>query len=114
MKNQNDLIFSIVAIVILLIVVGVAWGTKTDPVQPTPPAAVNLAKPALPTGVVPVMADALPAKTAGNGQGGTFGGMNPGSTPGAGSFSGSNSAQQNPNAPGGANGPVTISPNTSH
>lgn len=60
MKNQNDLIFSIVAIVIMLIVIGVAWGTKTDPVQPTPPQAVNTAKPQLPGGVEPVMANALP------------------------------------------------------
>ena len=60
MKNQNDLIVSIVAFILMAIIIGVAWGTKKDPVQPTPPQAVNLAQPQLPTAVVPVMSNSLP------------------------------------------------------
>lgn len=73
MKNQNDLIALIIVIVLFLIVGGVAFGTKKDPVQPTPPEQVKLTAPQYPTGVTPVMADALP--TGSDSQGGGGGGM---------------------------------------
>lgn len=59
MKNQNDMIISIVAIVLALIIAGVCFGTKREPIAPAAPEVVNLAPPALPQGDV-VMADALP------------------------------------------------------
>lgn len=74
MKNQNDLIFSIVGIVVLLIVVGVCFGTKPVPQVPTPPAAVNLSDPQLPQGVTPVMATSLPGGSTNNQPGGAMGG----------------------------------------
>src|SRR4051794_5370940 len=70
MKNQNDLVFSIVAFVILLIAVGVGWGTKPEPVKPTPPEQVNLSDPADPTGGRPVMRTSL-AGGGSNGGGGS-------------------------------------------
>ena len=87
MKNQNDLIVSIVAIVILLIVVGVAWGTKVEPRQPTPPTEVTVAPPQLPTQVAPVMANGLPS--GGNAGGGAAGGPASGRMPGPSSPKGS-------------------------
>lgn len=74
MKNQNDLIISIVAIVLALIIAGVCFGTKREPVAPAAPEAVNLAAPALPQGDV-VMANSLPGASgqAGSGPAG-FGG----------------------------------------
>jgi hypothetical protein len=59
MKNQNDLIFSICAIVVLLIAFFATYFTKPEPVRPGAPAAVNLAPPTLPNNVKPVMANAL-------------------------------------------------------
>ena len=59
MKNQNDLIISIVAIVLALIIAGVCFGTKREPVAPPAPEQVNLAAPTLPQGDV-VMANSLP------------------------------------------------------
>jgi hypothetical protein len=84
MKNQNDLIFSIVAIIVFLIIGGVAYGTKKDPVAPPVPEAVNTATPKMPEGQV-VMANALPSGSNNqNAGGGTpmgggrgAGGMNP-------------------------------------
>jgi hypothetical protein len=70
MKNQNDLIFSIVAIVVFLIAFFVCYGTKPEPVRPAPPAAVNLADPVLPSGVTPVMANELPGGGSSGGGGG--------------------------------------------
>ena len=73
-NNQNDLIISIVAIVLALIIAGVCFGTKREPVQPAPPEKVNLAPPTLPQGDV-VMASSLPgASGGGSGPGGGFGG----------------------------------------
>lgn len=71
MKNQNDLIISIVAIVLALIIAGVCFGTKRDPAVIPAPEKVNLAPPSLPQGDV-VMANALPG--AGGGTGTGFGG----------------------------------------
>lgn len=73
MKNQNDLIALIIVIVLFLIVGGVAFGTKKDPVQPTPPEQVKLTAPQYPTGVTPVMADALPTGSNSQGGGGGMG-----------------------------------------
>jgi hypothetical protein len=69
MKNQNDLIFSIVAIVVFLIAFFVCYGTKPEPVKPASPAPVVLAEPALPTGVTPVLANELPGGGSGGGSG---------------------------------------------
>lgn len=59
MKNQNDLIISIVAIVLALIIAGVCFGTKREPIAPAAPETVNLAPATLPQGDV-VMASSLP------------------------------------------------------
>lgn len=73
MKNQNDLIISIVAIVLALIIAGVCFGTKREPLTIAAPEKVNLAPPVLPQGDV-VMANALPGGGAAAGGGGGFGG----------------------------------------
>ncbi|MCC7230776.1 MAG: hypothetical protein IT203_10315 [Fimbriimonadaceae bacterium] len=75
MKNQNDLIISIVAIVLALIIAGVCFGTKREPIAPPAPETVNLAPATLPQGDV-VMASSLPgAGSTGSGsQGGGAGG----------------------------------------
>jgi hypothetical protein len=75
MKNQNDLIFSIVAVVVLLIVAGVTFFTKPVPVQPAPPEAVNTSKPEKPSAVATVFVDALPTSSNSTGGGGAAGGM---------------------------------------
>lgn len=75
MKNQNDLIISIVAIVLALIIAGVCIGTKREPNTIPPPEKVNLTAPALPQGDV-VMANALPGGSgSGAGGGNPMGGM---------------------------------------
>jgi hypothetical protein len=71
MKNQNDLIISIVAIVLALIIAGVCFGTKREPTKPADPEKVNLAPPTLPQGDV-VMANSLSG--GGSGGSGGFGG----------------------------------------
>lgn len=70
MKNQNDLIFSIVGFVVLLIVVGVCIGTRPEPAVPQRPAPVNTSEPQYPSGVAPVMANALPSASGASGGGG--------------------------------------------
>jgi hypothetical protein len=72
MKNQNDLIISIVAIVLALIIMGVCIGTKREPVAPAAPEKVNLAAPALPQGDV-VMANALGSSSSSGGGAGAPG-----------------------------------------
>ena len=72
-NNQNDIIISAVAIVLALIIAGVCFGTKREPIAPAAPEAVNLTKPALPQGDV-VMASSLPGASGGSGGGGGFGG----------------------------------------
>jgi hypothetical protein len=71
MKNQNDLIFSIVGFVVLLIVVGVCIGTRPQVPVPTPPEKVNTAKPTYPQNVTPVMVNG--AGGSGSGPGGGAG-----------------------------------------
>ena len=84
MKNQNDLIISIVAIVLALIIAGVCYGTKREPAAPAAPEKVNLAPPQLPQGDV-VMANSLPGASGGQGGGGnTFGGPSAGGSGAAG------------------------------
>lgn len=73
MKNQNDLIISIVAIVLALIIAGVCFGTKREPAAPPAPEQVNLAAPTLPQGDV-IMANALPGASNSQGGAGGFGG----------------------------------------
>ncbi|MBC8063586.1 MAG: hypothetical protein H7Y17_02050 [Chlorobia bacterium] len=94
MKNQNDLIISIVAIVLALIIAGVCFGTKREPIAPAAPEAVNLAPPALPQGDV-VMANSLPGG-GGGGEGGPAGG-----------FGGGRGGPGGPGGPAGLGGPPT-------
>ena len=83
MKNQNDLIISIVAIVLALIIMGVCIGTKREPIAPAAPEKVNLAAPALPQGDV-VMANALGSTSSSGGGPSAAGGgaINKGGRPG--------------------------------
>ncbi len=75
MKNQNDIIFTIVAILICAIVVGVSFGTKKEPIQPPAPAPVTTSDPVMPTAVQPVMTNGLGGGSATGGPGGGGGGM---------------------------------------
>jgi len=59
MKSQNDMIFSIVAIVLALIFGAVFFFTKREPVKPQDPRPVPLSKPQFAPGTV-VMANSLP------------------------------------------------------
>lgn len=82
MKNQNDLIISIVAVVLALIIAGVCFGTKREPATIPAPEKVNLAAPALPAGDV-VMVNTLPGGSTAGGAGmgggaGARGGMGAG------------------------------------
>lgn len=83
MKNQNDLIYSAVAFVVLLIVGLVSFFTKPDRAAPPAPAIIDEKMPALPANDV-VVADALPGSQGGGGGGigGPIGG--PGAPGGAG------------------------------
>ncbi len=72
--NQNDLIVSIVAVVLGLGFSAAFFFMQRKPIAPPMPTAVNVAPPALPAGNV-VMANALPgSSSAGGGAGGGFGG----------------------------------------
>lgn len=87
MKNQNDLIISIVAIVLALIIAGVCFGTKREPSTIATPEKVVLTPPVLPQGDV-VMASALPGGSgsgAPGGMGAPGGGTGPSGKGGAGS-----------------------------
>lgn len=64
MKSQNDLIISIVSIVLMLIIAGVCFGTKRQPVPPAAPTQVVISKPTLPTGEYVKMGNALPGASA--------------------------------------------------
>ena len=96
MKNQNDLIISIVAVVLMLIGVGVAMGTARQAVKPAAPEAVIVTPPALPKGSV-LSANSLPggggsdAPQGGMGRAGAAGGGAPaagGAAPAAGGGAG--------------------------
>ncbi len=84
MKNQNDLIYSAVAFVVLLIVGLVSFFTKPEHLAPTAPAIIDEKMPSLPANDV-VVADALPGSQGGGG-GGSVGGPigGPGAPGGAG------------------------------
>lgn len=69
MKNQNDLIVSICAIVVLLIAFFATFFTRPEPIRPAPPEIVNLAAPVLPSNVKPVMANSLSGSSASNSAG---------------------------------------------
>lgn len=100
MKNQNDLIFSIVAGVIG---VGFALGfffTKREPIQPTPPTTVPTQLVALPN-PEPAMANALSGGT--NNAAGGFGGGAAGGR-GMGGMGGGRPGVGMPGAPGGSGG----------
>ena len=80
MKNQNDLIFSIVFGVLGLVAAGIAYGTKPEPPTIPPPPTINVADAPLPTTAV-VYGNALPGGTANAGAQGGPGGF-PGGAPG--------------------------------
>lgn len=73
MKNQNDLIFSIVAVVFGLILVIVFWTTAPQVARPADPASVDTSTPKLPSGDVQ-WATSLPGATNTNAGGGRSGG----------------------------------------
>lgn len=87
--KQNDWIISGLAIVLSLIVAGVAFGTKREPVAPSAPTQANLTDPTFPTGDV--------VMTANPGAGGNAAGR-PGGFGAPGGFGG---------PPGGFGGPPT-------
>ena len=86
MKNQTDMIVTIVAVLCMLIGVGVCFGTKREAVKPAPPEAVVSTPLQLPAGDV-VMAASLPGPggAGGGGGGGGRGGFGGG---GRGGFGG--------------------------
>ena len=108
MKNQNDLIFSIVAVVVFLIVFCVCFFTKPQVGAPPAPEQVNLSDPALPSNVVPVMANALP----GGGSGGAGGGGGTMGRPGAANVGSGPSmmSAQSTSVGGGSAGPISARP----
>lgn len=71
MKNQNDMIISIVAVVLALIVAGVLLATQPEPAAQVPVSPVTTTDVALPAGSV-TMANSLP--NAGQGFSGASGG----------------------------------------
>ena len=73
MKNQNDVIFSVCAFVLLLIVGCLCFFMSPKPNPPAAPDAVNTTRPALPTNVQPILANSLPS--ASSSSGGFGGGM---------------------------------------
>jgi len=90
MKNQNDLIFTIVAIIVAIGALAGTYFTKPDPETFAPPAKVVTTDPQYPAGSV-TYAPSLPGS--GN-QGGGGGGMTA-STPPPPPSGGSNSAPSN-------------------
>ena len=89
MKNQSDLIVTVVAVLCMLIGVGVFFGTKKEAVKPAPPEAVVQAPLQLPAANV-IMANSLP----GGGGGGAAAGFGGGRVGGMGM------------GPGGGRGPM--------
>lgn len=83
MKNQSDLIVTIVAVLCMLIGVGVCYGMKKEAVKPAPPEKAVSTPLAMPQATV-VMASSLPGGGGGGGGRGAFGG--PGGRPGMGGF----------------------------
>lgn len=60
MKNQNDLIFSIVAVLVFLIVFCLTFFMRPTVTMPAAPEKTNLTEPQFPTTIQPVMANSLP------------------------------------------------------
>ena len=78
MKSQTDMIVSIVAVLLALIMAGVFYGTARQPAVVTPPEQVRLGAPQYPTGAV-TYADSLPGAGGARGGGmGSMGGMGAG------------------------------------
>ncbi|MCB8932491.1 MAG: hypothetical protein M9921_04835 [Fimbriimonadaceae bacterium] len=85
MKNQNDLIIAISAVVLMLIGVGVSYATARKPIKPGPPETVVVTPAQMPEGSVQ-FANSLPAASDSNipgggvasgGMGGLAGGAGP-------------------------------------
>lgn len=72
MKNQSDLIVTVVAVLCMLIGVGVFFGTRREAIKPPPPEAVVQSPLQLPAANV-VMANSLSGGNAGGGGGGLGG-----------------------------------------
>lgn len=106
MKNQNDMIISIVAVVVALIALGVLYGTKPDPVLPKVAPDVKTAAPSLGEVQVP-MVNGVGSGGQGNNQNRTaaFGGGGGNNAGGRPSFTGANSlGQGGSGAPAGPSG----------
>lgn len=105
MKNQNDLIFSIVFGVLGLIAFGIAFATKPEPPTIPAPPSVTTTDAALPTASVQ-MGNALPGASGTAGGSGSFGGPGgfPGGPGGFGGFSGGMPGM--PGGPGGYRPPM--------
>jgi hypothetical protein len=73
-KSQTDMIVSIVAVLLALIMAGVFFGTKPDPQKPAPPQAVNVTAPQYPPGSV-VFANGLGGSSTGAPGAGGGGGL---------------------------------------
>lgn len=100
MKNQNDMIFSIVAIVVAVIAAAAFFIWRPIPIQPAKPPVADVSTPVLPQAQV-VMGNGLPGSTApAAGAASGLGGPNFGPSGGGGSgrFTG-------PGGPGGPGGP---------
>lgn len=85
MKSQTDLIVSIVAVLLALIMAGVFLGTNRDPQRPPPPEVVTVTPPAYPAGSV-VFANAIPGAGSTR-QSGAVAGRAPGGAPQTGGMS---------------------------
>lgn len=109
MKNQNDMIISIVAIVVALIALGVLYGTKPDPKAAKAPQTVKTAAPTLGDVKVPVVngigSGSATNRTAGGFSAPAGGGARPG-------FTGAGSANGAPPAAGGGGMTVGVSSST--
>jgi len=107
--KQNDWIISGLAIVLSLIVAGVAFGTKREPVAPSAPTQANLTDPTLPTGDVVMTANPgaggnAAGRPGGFGAPGGFGGP-PGGIPGMPGGFGPAGGRPSGGAPFGPGGP---------
>jgi hypothetical protein len=108
MKNQNDIIISVVALVLVGIVFLVAFFTKHDPVMAPAPEVIDTKMPPMPASDI-VQADALPGGQGSGGGGGGFGGPGRGGKPsfgaaGVGGPPGTRPSGGLPGVPGGLGG----------
>ena len=110
MKNQNDLIFSIVFGVLAIIAVGIAYGTQETPPVPSAPPSVVVTD-ATPPATAVVYGNALPAGATTGGTAGGLGGSGMGMMPpgmGAPPSSGSFRAAPTGSVPSGSGGPMPV------